>query len=88
MTPCFGTYIYIKASKERAASIFSVWWALAPTTAHGLSSGFSLYYISTAFAPRGFLYTLKKEAAGFSETSICFYKAKQRYIPADRNFNV
>jgi hypothetical protein len=80
--------VYVKGPKERFASIFSVWRALAPSTAHGLSSGFSLSYISTAFAPRGFLYTLKKAAAGSCETSTPFYKAKERHTPADSYFSV
>jgi hypothetical protein len=46
------------------------------------------HYMSIAFAPRGFLYTLKKKAAGFSETPIHFYKAKHRHALADSNFSV
>jgi hypothetical protein len=80
--------MYTKGTNERSASIFSVWRALNTTTVQGLSSGFSLPYINTAFAPRGFLYALKKEAAGFSERSIPFHTAKQSHTLADSKFSV
>jgi hypothetical protein len=80
--------MYAKDSKERAASFFSVGQALTPTNAQSFSSWFCLSYISTAFEPRDFLYTLKTEAAVLPETSIAFHKSEQRYFQEDPNFSV